>query len=245
MTGQESMANYLQGRTDFNWTDNLPSRLFEIIRNGRKHEEYKPIRLEDVNWRHLGKIVRTYLDARADMEGYINKTEAAKIAKVQRRARQLLNDLDELEKEGLLWCLAANLNKIEKRSDKVSGFREELGIIARLSLRSPKLQANKDGPGKQSDQILSDLHAEMQTSLDQWWKKNTGLPKNVSLDFDIYQRFLLELFKRFRLSNSPGPSHSAVQAARKRHKNRQLAYNRRMEEFAVALNKLKESLSKE
>ena len=239
MAKQSPMARHLKEHDDYNWTEDLHSKLADIIRDGRASNERKGDLATKPNWGRLGQIVAAYLDERRDWAGYLNKTQTTAITKLTKRARKMLEDLSDLKGAGAEWYLQFELEDAGLGPCERKLLIKGLKVTSEIETRSPRLEPTGENDINSLNRTVTRLHDELQVALDQWWTENTGLPKNVSNDFAAaYGSFLKELLGRIKFHNPPGASRTAVQAARKAARARDQSHRQLQERFAEALRKL-------
>jgi len=238
MTLEETMAELLRKRTDYAWDDNLPARLSSIIRDAQASSKRQKPWPRDIDWGNLGRIIETYLEKRADILGYLDKTQARVLLSMAEHADRLLKDIRRLTDEDGLWYVIRKLE--EEGFDEAARARavQCLNVVSQIEPRSLFLSArNKSEVAVGTEE---DCREALQISLDAWWTFYTGLPKDISKDFGTpYSLFLTELFRPFRLHNAPGASRTAVQVARNTRRSRDEAFDGLFVRFAKAMERLK------
>lgn len=180
------------------------------ITAGLKRLTDKELNFSAEEWRQLEAILHAFHQSYSDWQGYLSNGEMTKVSGIGSKAEKLSSAIEGAEKSGLGKILDYELAPIT--SDQLLAALDRL---AKIDVRSPR---TSDGEKLGGMSVQNRLKADLQSTLDAWWKRNTrSSPKIEESLVTPFSYFLAQIFKilPYEISSSLGHSRTAVSERRR------------------------------
>ncbi len=193
------------------------------IAAGMRREFSIDLNVPASEWDLLEAILRGIYQSFNDWQGYLNKTEMAKIRGIASKAAKLASAMAHAEQSGLGKIIDFELSPFT--SDQILAA---LTVLSKITPRGPKAD---DALKPHGMRFEDNLKAELQLKLDAWWVRNTGSPAETERSkVTPFSYFLAQIFKTLptEIARELGTSRTAVKdrrraAAQRQKRDREIA----------------------
>lgn len=237
MTVKDSLAKKLGGFDCFRRADDLQPQLEAVIQDARQEKGFPRAVIGDSAWGALGSILATYLEGREYEGGFLLLGQRDALVDLGKRAAKVLQAIEKVDASDVDWFMLSELGDAGLSGDDLEGAIAVLGVLSKMNPRTPRADrsTSKRANDWKSTFGHEDLRSRLQVGLDDWWVKNTGLPKDVDTPPTSYQAFLGAIFLPMAVSDPPGCSASAIKEARRHEREKKQRDEARLRALAALL----------